>query len=79
MLNKLKDLAVDYWIENTSRIYDEDLHISNAVIEAYEAGFKRAKSMALEALYDSGCDPTGHGEDCIRNIDRGDNDDFFCS
>jgi len=81
MPGKLKDLAVDYWIENTSRIYDENLHISNTVIEAYEAGFKAAKEMALSALYESGSDPTGHGENCIRDIDKneGDSYDVFCS
>lgn len=35
-------LAADYWIDNTDRIYKENLHVSTPVMEAYIAGFKEA-------------------------------------
>jgi hypothetical protein len=44
-MDKIKDLAIEYWIFNTARIYEEDMHVSTPVIEAYEAGFKAAINM----------------------------------
>lgn len=43
-------LAVDYWLEHTNKIYKENLHVSTPVMEAYEAGFKMAKELALSML-----------------------------
>lgn len=43
----MKSLAIDYWLENTERIYEEDLHVSTPVIEAYEAGFLKCKELIL--------------------------------
>lgn len=49
-MKKLKSLACDYWIENTHRIYKENLHVSTPVIEAYQAGFEKAKQLCIEKL-----------------------------
>ncbi len=42
----VKSLAADYWTENTNRIYQEHLHISTPVMEAYEAGFNKALELS---------------------------------
>lgn len=47
-MKKKEALAADYWIENTDRIYNEDLHISDPVMEAYLAGFEKAREIAVE-------------------------------
>jgi hypothetical protein len=48
---KVKDsLATDYWIENTQRIYDENLHISTPVMEAFVAGFEAARHMCYKKV-----------------------------
>lgn len=44
---KVKDgLAAQHWIDNTDRIYKEDLHVSSPVMEAYVAGFEMARHLA---------------------------------
>lgn len=45
-----KHLAVQYWIDNTSIIYNNTLHISCPIMEAYLAGFEKAKELALKEL-----------------------------
>lgn len=66
---KLKDaLAADYWIEHTDRIYKEQLHVSSPVMEAYLAGFEEAKRLALQAVWNSDCDPTGYTANEVTNI-----------
>lgn len=52
--------------------------ITDAGVTAYfsfEAGFCAAREMAISALYESGSDPTGHGEDCIRSIGESEAED----
>lgn len=46
----INSLSADYWIENTKQIYEENLHISSPVMEAYESGFKKARELALEIV-----------------------------
>ena len=67
-MTELEELAANWWIENTEKIYDEKLHISGPVMDAYRAGFEEAKQQAMTALYESDCDPTGHGDYCISKI-----------
>lgn len=37
-------------------------------LDAYMAGFRKAREMACSALYDSGSDPTGYGENAIKQL-----------
>jgi len=53
-MKRVEGLAADYWIENTDRIYAEDLHISTPVMYAYEAGFRAARDLILEILDEVG-------------------------
>lgn len=49
---KVKDgLAAQHWIDNTDRIYKEDLHVSSPVMEAYVAGFEKAKELATSIVF----------------------------
>lgn len=49
---KLKEsLAANYWIENTQRIYDENLHVSGPVMEAYQAGYEKAREQATSIVF----------------------------
>jgi hypothetical protein len=61
--NTLKDAATDYWLENTTRIYAEDLHVSTPVIEAFEAGAKWAIEQAENKFdeYKNGHNQTFNG------------------
>lgn len=36
--------------------------------DAYKAGFEDGIESAIDVLYDSGRDPTGYGESCIREL-----------
>lgn len=48
---KVKDgLAAQYWIDNTQRIYDEDLHVSSPIMDAYKAGFEAAREMSKSII-----------------------------
>ena len=49
-MTKLECLASDYWIENSKKIYQENLHISSPIMDAYKAGFGAAKEMAVQLL-----------------------------
>ena len=49
-MKMINSLATDYWIDNTARIYKENLHVSTPVIDAYEAGFKKAREMAIDRI-----------------------------
>ena len=49
----IKGLACEYWIENTARIYEENLHVSTPVIEAFEAGFLMARKIATKLADES--------------------------
>jgi len=72
----VQSLATDYWIENTNRIYEEDLHISTPVMEAYEAGFRKALEVAIADVPNT---PHGlTGTECLALV-RGipDRDDGF--
>jgi hypothetical protein len=60
----VQSLAADYWLENSEQIYKEDLHVSTPVMEAYEAGFRKAIELCLS-----------HGEIRFPNI--ADRDDGF--
>jgi len=42
--------AADYWLENTERIYAEDLHVSGPVMDAFRAGFEKAKQLAVDRI-----------------------------
>lgn len=49
---KLKEsLAAEYWIENTQKIYEENLHVSSPVMEAYQAGFEKARTLAANIIF----------------------------
>lgn len=72
MMTKLEALAADWWIENTERIYKEKLHMSGPIMDAYKAGFEEAKQQAMSALWESGSDPTGHGDYLISQIGKQD-------
>lgn len=52
-MKKIVSLACDYWLENTDRIYLENLHVSSPVIEAFEAGFRKAVKMATKLADES--------------------------
>lgn len=55
---KVKDaLAADYWIENTQKFYDENLHMSSPIMEAYEAGFEKARDLLCKKFEESWNDP----------------------
>lgn len=47
-MKQIDAFAADYWIENTQRIYAENLHVSSPVMDAYRAGFEKARAMAVE-------------------------------
>lgn len=48
---KVKDsLAAQYWIDNTQRIYQENWHVSSPVMEAYVAGFEKARELIVDSL-----------------------------
>lgn len=49
----IDSLAADYWIENTKRIYEEDLHISTPVMDAYKAGFEKATIAAMNKVHNA--------------------------
>lgn len=38
-----ENAAVDYWIEHTDEIYNNSLHVSAIVIDAFKAGAKYGK------------------------------------
>jgi hypothetical protein len=44
-------LAADYWIANTKRIYEENLHVSDPVMDAYRAGFEKALELSAEKAH----------------------------
>lgn len=49
---KVKDgLAAQYWIDNTNQIYEDNLHISSPVMDAYRAGFQEAKERAISIIF----------------------------
>lgn len=50
-MKKKEALAADYWINNTKRIYDENLHVSTPVMEAYIAGFEKARHLASNIVF----------------------------
>jgi hypothetical protein len=39
-MTRVEELAADYWIENTERIYSENLHVSSPVMDAFKAGYE---------------------------------------
>lgn len=39
-----EDLAAGYWLDNTNFIYENKIHISTPIMEAYKAGYKEAIS-----------------------------------
>lgn len=52
-MKALESLSIDYWIDNTKIIYEDresGMHISHPVIEAFEAGFKAARAMAIKKV-----------------------------
>jgi hypothetical protein len=46
----IDDLAAGYWIDNTKRIYEEDLHVSAPVMDAYKSGFGEAIERCINIL-----------------------------
>lgn len=59
-------------INKLAKEHAEQLCESRAAISAaeidFEAGFRKAREMALNAVYDSDQDPTGFAQDKIREI-----------
>jgi hypothetical protein len=47
---KIDSLAAQYWIDNTDRIYAEELHVSTPVMDAYRAGFMAALFLAQRKI-----------------------------
>lgn len=64
-MTKLEALTCDYWIENTDKIYNSELHISDPIMEAFEAGFIKARHMATKLADNSpfNCQCASHIED----------------
>lgn len=46
-MNLIDSLATDYWFENTNRIYQENLHVSGLIMDAYKAGFEKAIKLSV--------------------------------
>lgn len=44
------DAACDYWLKVTDEVYNSELHISNDIINAFQAGFKQARQELLDKL-----------------------------
>lgn len=67
---KLKEsLAAEYWIDNTNKIYEENLHVSSPVMEAYEAGFNKALELSAKFIEQSWTNESYRGmviEDAIK-------------
>lgn len=55
-MTKAEALAADYWIENTQRIYDENLHVSGPVMDAYRAGYEAGLKAAQTSTASEGED-----------------------
>lgn len=49
-MTRSEELAADYWIENTERIYAENLHVSTPVMDAFKAGYEAGVKDALVSV-----------------------------
>ncbi len=49
-MKQIDSLATMYWIDNTQRIYEENLHVSDPVIDAYISGYTQAVKDCLQLI-----------------------------